>query len=230
MLNRVCSDFVKLTVLSMLVFTISAAGCGSGGSGGTTGTTGGTTNAAGTTSIAGGAGGGGATSSAGTTSTQHPYRAGSAPCVDYPDIGYRVFPNEPFVAGHKRWPTCTLNCTTVQARAGTAMSPLDQALPAGPCASCWTSPARNRCASSGASSISACASRWPPCGAPAAQATLVGVRHCRRLPVRAGSVRRGVVRRREWHPPARRSCRQRGIALTRPGPRPARSLDRPSGG
>jgi hypothetical protein len=123
----------SLTVVATLVIAVGATGCGSGGSGGTTGTTGGTTNAAGTTSVAGGTGGEGTTSSAGTTSTQHPFRAGSAACVDYPDIGYRVFPNEPFVAGQKRWPTCTLNCTTVQSRAGTAMSPLDQALPAGPC-------------------------------------------------------------------------------------------------
>jgi len=126
MLNRVCSDFVKLTVLFMFILAVGATGCSSG-RGLQIGTTGGTTNAAGTTSIAGGAGGGG------TTSTQHPYRAGSAPCVDYPDLGYRVFPLDLSVAGGKHWPTCTLNCTTVQARAGTAMSPLDQALPAGPC-------------------------------------------------------------------------------------------------
>ena len=126
MLNRVCSDFVKLTVLFMFILAVGATGCSSG-RGLQIGTTGGTTNAAGTTSIAGGAGGGG------TTSTQHPYRAGSAPCVDYPDLGYRVFPLDLSVAGGKHWPTCTLNCTTVQAVSGAVDSPLDQALPAGPC-------------------------------------------------------------------------------------------------
>ena len=48
MLNRVCSVFVRLTVLSVLVITVGATGCSSGGSvktdSATTSTTGGTTS------------------------------------------------------------------------------------------------------------------------------------------------------------------------------------------
>jgi hypothetical protein len=69
MLNRVCSVLVTLTVLSMLVITVGAVGCGSGG-GGTTRTTGGATAFAGTTGTAGGAinsAGGVASPTGGTT-------------------------------------------------------------------------------------------------------------------------------------------------------------------
>ncbi|GEM_PF-1552599 len=76
MSNRVCSDFVKLTMLSMMVFTVGAGGC-SGGRGIRIGTTGGATSStAGTTSVTGGNGGtsedltgttGGATGTIGTT-------------------------------------------------------------------------------------------------------------------------------------------------------------------
>ena len=77
MSNRVRSVFVRLTVLSMLVFTMGATGCsgGSGGkdrgsSGGTTGTGGATTTTGGSISTSGGAAGTGhATSYAGTTGT-----------------------------------------------------------------------------------------------------------------------------------------------------------------
>jgi len=58
MLNRLCSVFVKMAVLSILVFTMGATGCSSGRSSGTTtGGTGGTTNAAGVTGITGGTAG-----------------------------------------------------------------------------------------------------------------------------------------------------------------------------
>jgi Peptidase family C25/Kelch motif len=53
MSNRICAAFVKLTVLSLLVVTVGAAGCSSG-SGGTTRITGGTTSFAGTTGTNGG--------------------------------------------------------------------------------------------------------------------------------------------------------------------------------
>jgi len=43
MLNRECSVFVKLTVVTMLVVTVGATGCSSGGTSGTTGGTTGTT-------------------------------------------------------------------------------------------------------------------------------------------------------------------------------------------
>ena len=54
MSSRVCFVFAKLSVLSILVFTVGATGC-SGGSGGTTKTTGGTTSTTGgSTSTSGG--------------------------------------------------------------------------------------------------------------------------------------------------------------------------------
>jgi hypothetical protein len=57
MSNRVCSDFVKLTILSMMVLTVGAGGC-SGGRGIRIGTTGGATSStAGTTGVTGGNGG-----------------------------------------------------------------------------------------------------------------------------------------------------------------------------
>ncbi|MGA7745228.1 MAG: glycoside hydrolase family 16 protein [Polyangia bacterium] len=78
MLNRVCSVFVKLTVVTMLVVTVGATGCSSGGTsgttGGTTGTTGGTTSFAGATGTTGGSistigitGGGGLIATGGAT-------------------------------------------------------------------------------------------------------------------------------------------------------------------
>lgn len=76
MSNRVCSDFVKLSMLSMMVFTVGAGGC-SGGRGIRIGTTGGATSStAGTTSVTGGNAGtsedltgttGGATGTVGNT-------------------------------------------------------------------------------------------------------------------------------------------------------------------
>jgi hypothetical protein len=77
MLNHVRSVFVRLTVLSMLVFTVGAGGCSSGkgirtsAAGGTTGTGGVTTSTGGSTSTSGGTTSttGGATSYAGTSGT-----------------------------------------------------------------------------------------------------------------------------------------------------------------
>ena len=77
MLNHVRSDFVRLTVLSMLVITVGAGGCSSGkgirtsAAGGTTGTGGVTTSTGGSTSTSGGTTSttGGATSYAGTSGT-----------------------------------------------------------------------------------------------------------------------------------------------------------------
>ncbi|MBI5534588.1 MAG: hypothetical protein HY898_17815 [Deltaproteobacteria bacterium] len=64
------------------------------------------------------------------SSALHPYSGGSQ-CVDYPDSGYRVFPYLADAA--LEWPACPLNCTVVQAQAGSAIGPLDQALPSGAC-------------------------------------------------------------------------------------------------
>jgi len=66
---------------------------------------------------------------------QHPYVSTGASCVDYPDVGYRVFPivGGASTGGGQSWPVCPLNCTQTMATAGAGVAPLDQALPAGPC-------------------------------------------------------------------------------------------------
>jgi len=68
-------------------------------------------------------------------SGQHPFVGTGAGCVDYPDVGYRVFPivSRASMGGDQSWPICPLNCTQTMAAAGTGVAPLDQALPAGPC-------------------------------------------------------------------------------------------------
>jgi len=82
---------------------------------------------------------------------QHPYDSHGVACIDYPDVGYRIFPH---ASETRSWPRCTLSCKVVNATAGAAQAPLDQALPAGPCdddgATCssplmagWTPPCKN---------------------------------------------------------------------------------------
>ena len=72
MSNRVCSVFVKLTVLSTFVATAAAAGCGGGNGGSGTGSSGGTNGTP-----------GGMTSSAGTTATGSPTSStGGTPGTD----------------------------------------------------------------------------------------------------------------------------------------------------
>jgi hypothetical protein len=82
-----------------------------------------------------GAAGADAPTAADVPSGQHPYLGTGASCVDYPDVGYRVFPlaSKSSMGGDTSWPICPLNCQQIVATAGAGGAPLDQALPAGPC-------------------------------------------------------------------------------------------------
>jgi len=78
-------------------------------------------------------GGGGGLAGDGPSASRHPYVGDGATCVDYPDVGYRVFPNDELsLAGDPPWPTCPLDCAQAMA-APASFFPLDQALPSGPC-------------------------------------------------------------------------------------------------
>lgn len=64
----------------------------------------------------------------------HPYDAKGATCIDYPDVGYRVFPYEASPPAGP-FPQCTPACHPryADATAGLGTAPLDQDLPAGAC-------------------------------------------------------------------------------------------------
>jgi hypothetical protein len=62
----------------------------------------------------------------------HPYNPRGLTCLDYPEVGYRVFPRE-LDAPAKDWPECTPSCDPRLVAVGGFPFPLDQDLPAGPC-------------------------------------------------------------------------------------------------